>query len=92
MSWSGLFRGHEVKHYLRVAGAAAWGFSLLLSSARWVLQAMPVSGVNTLDGKRDQPDWQRAPVFGDLIENVPREKARARVKPEVRVLYDSTAI
>ncbi len=53
---------------------------------------MPVGGTNMLDSKRDKPDWQHAPVSGDLIENVPREKARARVKPEVRVLYDSTAI
>lgn len=45
-----------------------------------------------LDSKRDKPDWQHAPVPGDLIENVPREKAPERVKPEVRVLYDSTAI
>ena len=56
------------------------------------LQAIPLTGKITLDGKLDEADWQRAPMSGDFIENLPREKQPARVKTEVRVLYDSTAI
>ena len=53
---------------------------------------MPSTGKITLDGKLDEPDWQRAPVSADFIENMPREKQPARDRAEVRVLYDKDAI
>lgn len=64
----------------------------LLSANSWARQAIPLSGKITLDGKLDEADWQRARVSGDFIENMPREKQPARVRTEVRVLYDTTAI
>ncbi len=56
------------------------------------LQAIPSTGKITLDGKLDEPDWQRAPVSANFTENMPRDKQPARDRTEVRVLYDSEAI
>ena len=65
---------------------------MFFSAAGWALQAIPLTGKITLDGKLDEPDWQRAPVSANFIENMPREKQPARDRTEVRVLYDKDAI
>ena len=66
--------------------------ALLFLPTAFALQAIPTTGKITLDGKLDEADWRRAPVSGDFIENMPNEKQPARVKTEVRVLYDQDAI
>lgn len=76
------------------ATAGAW-VSLLLTFGcidAWALQAVQLTGKITLDGKLDEPDWQRAPVSGNFIENMPREKQPARDRTEVRVLFDHEAL
>ncbi len=70
-------------------------FSILLAFASvntHALQAVPTAGKITLDGKLDEADWQRAPVAGDFIENMPNEKTPTRFKSEARVLFDDKAI
>ncbi len=64
------------------------------------LSALPASAITavrttqpiTLDGKLDEGDWLRAPMLGDWVENMPNEKAPARVKTQVRVLFDASAL
>lgn len=85
-------RCNTARARVRSASALLCGLFALLCAPSWALQAIPVTGKITLDGKLTEPDWQRAPVSGDFIENLPREKEPARVRTEVRVLYDSTAI
>lgn len=58
----------------------------------WALQAVPLSGKITLDGRLDEADWQRAPVSSTFIENMPREKQPARDRTEVRMLFDHDAL
>ncbi len=67
-------------------------FALLFLPTAFSMQAMPVKGKITLDGKLDEADWQRASVAGDFIENMPNEKTPARFKTEVRVLFDDQAL
>ena len=45
-----------------------------------------------IDGSLDEAAWQRATPFVDFIENMPREKQRARIRSEVRILYDQSAL
>jgi hypothetical protein len=47
-----------------------------------------------LDGRGDDPVWQRAPVFTDFLEQYPSEGARpaAGWGTEVRVLYDNRTL
>ena len=80
---------------LSASGAASTIASALLAFTCvnvWALQAIPTQGKITLDGKLDEADWQRAPVSGDFIENMPNEKTPTRFKTEVRVLFDDKAL
>ena len=85
-----------VRNKLRVVGVTVGVLSAFFCScfsvSSWALQAIPITGKITLDGKLDEPDWQRAPVSANFIENMPREKQPARDRTEVRVLYDSNAL
>jgi Domain of unknown function (DUF5916) len=62
------------------------------SGSVWALQAVPTTAKIVVDGRLDEPDWLRAPVFDTFTENTPNEKVPARFKSEVRVLYDKDAI
>ena len=90
------FEGLLVRNCLHLVGATAclltMVFSAFFSTSGWALQAIPLTGKITLDGKLDEPDWQRAPVSANFIENMPREKQPARDRTEVRVVYDNDAI
>ncbi len=81
---------------LKFVSVATGAFlSLLLalgSSQSWALQAVKLTEKIKLDGKLDEADWQRAPVRGDFIENMPNEKQPTRFKTEVRVLFDHDAL
>ncbi|HVH28786.1 MAG TPA: DUF5916 domain-containing protein [Vicinamibacterales bacterium] len=43
-----------------------------------------------LDGRLEEPAWQRAPVATDFIQYTPRPGDPARERTEVRFLYDDT--
>jgi hypothetical protein len=45
-----------------------------------------------LDGRVDDPVWQRAPVFTDFLESYPKEGATPTFRTEVRVLYDDKTL
>ena len=80
---------------LSASGAVGTIASVLLAFTGanvWALQAIPTQGKITLDGKLGEADWQRAPVSGDFIENMPNEKTPTRFKTEVRVLFDDKAL
>jgi hypothetical protein len=52
------------------------------------LLAVRATGPITLDGRLDEPDWDRAPVATDFVQNEPHEGQPATEDSEVRVLYD----
>ena len=62
------------------------------TAARRVAQAVRRSGDIHLDGKLDEPDWQRAPVATGFTQSWPTRGARAPDQTEVRVLYDDAAL
>lgn len=41
-----------------------------------------------IDGKLDEPDWQRAPLIKDFFRKEPRQGGHYKYKTEVRILYD----
>ncbi|MCI0614720.1 hypothetical protein L0244_17155, partial [bacterium] len=45
-----------------------------------------------IDGKLDEPIWHQAPVANRFVETRPQPGTEARLKTEVRVLYDDAAI
>ena len=65
--------------------------AVLIAPNAWALQAIPTTGKITLGVKLDEADWQRAPISSSFIENMPNEKALARFKSEVRVLFAASA-
>jgi hypothetical protein len=81
-----------LKTYLRLAATTVGVALVMVCNPLWALQAIPTTGKITLDGRLDEPDWQRAPMSANFIENMPREKQPARDRTEVRVLYDNDAI
>jgi hypothetical protein len=46
----------------------------------------------SLDGSLDEPAWQQATVYGDLVQRDPNEGQPATQRAEVRILYDADAI
>jgi hypothetical protein len=64
-------------------------FNLNVASA---VQATRATAAIALDGKLDDADWQRAPVVDRWTENMPNEKEPAKLKTEVRFLYDQNAL
>ena len=62
------------------------------SAARKVAQAVRRTGDIRLDGKLDEPDWQRAPAATDFTQSYPTPGARAPDQTDVRVLYDDAAL
>jgi hypothetical protein len=53
------------------------------------LPAVRATGVIVIDGKLDEPDWGRAPLATDFVQNEPREGEPATEQTEVRILYDA---
>lgn len=67
----------------RGAGAAAPGDPL--TAARR-------SGPITVDGRFDEPDWERAPAYDGFVQQFPDEGAPPSEQTLVRVLYDDHAL
>lgn len=57
-----------------------------------VLRAVPVSGEVLIDGRLDEPAWQRAPVAAGFVQQRPTPGAPASEATEVRVLFDSHSL
>jgi hypothetical protein len=55
---------------------------------RRVIQAVPLDGAITLDGRLDEPAWQAAPVSTDFVQQRPQPGDPATERTEVRVLFD----
>ncbi len=45
-----------------------------------------------IDGRLEEPDWTRAPAYGDFVQLFPTEGAAPTQRTEVRVLYDDQAL
>src|SRR5262245_34500476 len=56
------------------------------------LPAVRATGPIKTDGSLDEPDWARAPLAHDFIQNDPREGEPATEDTDVRVLYDANNI
>ena len=52
------------------------------------LQAVRVSEAIAVDGRLEEPAWERAPVASGFIQNEPQEDRPSSEHTEVRVLYD----
>jgi len=50
------------------------------------------SGSITVDGRLEEPEWRRAPVFDAFVQVFPFEGAPPAERTEVRVLYDDRAL
>jgi len=59
---------------------------------RPALDATRRTGPIALDGRLDEPDWQRAPVGRDFVERVPSPGATPPVATDVRVIVDEDAV
>jgi len=57
-----------------------------------LLEAAPVSVAIQVDGRLDEPDWQRARVATDFVQFEPTPGAPATRQSEVRVLYGPNAL
>ncbi len=64
------------------------------ASTRPSLRAVKMNVHNeiTLDGKLDEPIWQKAPVATDFIQREPHDGKPATEKTEVRIIYSGDAI
>src|SRR5437762_9358820 len=50
--------------------------------------AIHTSGSIKIDGVLDEPDWGKAPIAGEFVQNEPQEGAPASESTEVRILFD----
>jgi hypothetical protein len=77
--------------------AAGFVLCCLLGTVPALAAQGPIHAVRTpeapkLDGRVDDPVWQRAPVFTDFLESYPQEGATPTFRTEVRVLYDDRTL
>lgn len=56
------------------------------------LEALRIDEPIVIDGRLDEPAWERAPAGGDFYQQEPVEGAPATEPSEVRFLYDGTAL
>jgi len=66
--------------------------SIAAAQDRPSLSATRRTGPITLDGRLDEPDWQRAVVGRDFVERVPSPGATPPVATEARVIVDEDAV
>jgi uncharacterized protein DUF5916 len=55
-----------------------------------VVEVVRITEEIALDGRLEEPAWQRAPVATDFIQYTPRPGDPAKERTEVRFLYDDT--
>ena len=56
------------------------------------LRAVRATGAVVIDGRLDEPDWERADVATDFVQNDPHEGAPASERTEVRILHDDETL
>ncbi|MCC7180233.1 MAG: carbohydrate binding family 9 domain-containing protein [Acidobacteria bacterium] len=56
------------------------------------LPAIRAEGRLAIDGRLDEPDWQRAPVAAGFTQSEPDAGAPASEQTEVRILYDAETL
>ena len=52
-----------------------------------IVEASPLTGEITLDGRLDEPGWQQCVPITELYQQQPREGAPVSEKTEIRILY-----
>jgi hypothetical protein len=62
----------------------------LLRARTWDVTATPADGVIEVDGRLDEPAWQRAEPVKDFYQRERNEGLPATERTEVRVLYDQS--
>jgi Domain of unknown function (DUF5916) len=63
-----------------------------LVSTAYALEASRTSEKISLDGLLDEKSWRTAKISDQFFENTPRDKQQARVRTEVRAIYDGDAL
>ena len=46
----------------------------------------------TVDGKLDEPEWQKAKIINDFVTVYPNDKSKPKFKTEVRIFSDEKGI
>ena len=73
-----------------------WLLALLLAAAGFAcaieVHHLAADEKISLDGKLDEPAWQRAPVLDRFWELSPQDKIEAKVRTEARFAYDRQAL
>jgi hypothetical protein len=73
-----------------------WLLALLLGAAGFAcaieIHHLASGEKVVLDGKLDEPAWQRAPLMDQFWEHQPQEKVPAKVRTEARFMYDRQAL
>src|SRR5215213_6871033 len=77
----------------RIGGVLLAGL-MLATTCAWGLKAERLASSEriTLDGNLDEPAWARAQVYDRFWEVFPSDNIEARVRTELRVAYDGTAL
>ena len=57
-----------------------------------VATAQRTTGTIHVDGRLDEPDWERAPAIGPLTQREPLEGREATERTDVRILFDEQAL
>ena len=76
---------------LTVVGAKAQTVSQDIDQRRSV-EALRIESEIVIDGEMDEPDWQRAQVATDFIQQEPVMGEPGSEPTEVRLLYDDTTL
>ena len=74
-----------------------WGAlcgGLAMAAPAWALEALRLGPAErvAIDGRLDEGAWARAPVHDRFWETFPQAEVPARVRTEMRVLYDGQAL
>ena len=62
------------------------------TAARPTTAAVRAVGRIAIDGRLDEPDWSRAPVLSDFIQQLPATGMPATFRTDVRILYDEQTL
>ncbi|MEJ6006068.1 DUF5916 domain-containing protein [Paucibacter sp. AS339] len=79
--------------------ALAWGLAPATAAAASVmasgieaLRLKPADATPVIDGKLDEPAWQRAPLFDRFVQFLPEDKQPARWRTTVQILVQEDAL
>ena len=75
---------------LVVGSGAAHGQARTEPGGKRTMRAVSIDTMLTIDGRLDEPEWQRAPSAGDFVQKEPRDDRAPSEKTDVRILYNNT--